>query len=196
MSQETSAHDVFPHIRIVMGMIIGLGVTRLLSGVARIIQHPDQYKLYLAHLAWVASALLMLVHFWWWEFGLYQIGHWTFGEYLFLISYAVVLFLLGAMLFPESMQGYISYEDYFYSKRGWFFGLLALAYVLDVIDTLLKGESHFAKFSLEYLIRTPILVGLCVIAILTVNRKFHAIFVLGALSYQVTWIWRLFNTIG
>ncbi len=27
-------------------MVVGLGVTRLLSGVARIVQHPSQYKLY------------------------------------------------------------------------------------------------------------------------------------------------------
>lgn len=46
-----SAHDVFPHIRIVMGMVIGLGVARLLSGVARIVQHPKQYPLYTVHLA-------------------------------------------------------------------------------------------------------------------------------------------------
>jgi hypothetical protein len=67
-TEIASAHDVFPHIRIVMGMVIGLGVTRLLSGVARIVQHPGQYRLYPVHLAWVASMLLLLVHFWWWEF--------------------------------------------------------------------------------------------------------------------------------
>jgi len=61
-----SAHDVFPHIRIVMGMVIGLAVTRLLSGVARIVQHPKQYRLYPVH--WLGGlVLLMLVHFWWWE---------------------------------------------------------------------------------------------------------------------------------
>lgn len=40
------AHDIFPHTRIVLGMVIGLGVTRLLSGLARIVQHPGQYRLY------------------------------------------------------------------------------------------------------------------------------------------------------
>ena len=54
-TEIVSAHDIFPHIRIVMGMVIGLGVTRLLSGVARIVQHPGQYRLYPVHLAWVAS---------------------------------------------------------------------------------------------------------------------------------------------
>lgn len=194
--QLPSAHDIFPHIRIVMGMVIGLGLTRLLSGVARIVQHPKQYQLYGVHLAWVALVLLMLVHFWWWEFGLYEIAEWTFGKYLFLIGYAVALFLLCAFLFPESMQDYRSYEDYFYSRRAWFFGLLATTYLLDIVDTLLKGEAHFARFGNEYLIRTPVMVGLCAVAILSRNRRFHMAFVAFALVYQFWWILRLFDTIA
>lgn len=191
-----SAHDVFPHIRIVMGMVIGLGVTRLLSGVARTVQHPTQYRLYPVHLAWVASVLLMLVHFWWWEFDLYRVENWTFGKYLFIIGYAIVLFLLCAFLFPDSMQDYRSYEDYFYARRGWFFGLLGATYLLDLVDTLLKGQAHFARFGVEYLIRTPVFVLLCVAAIYVRDRRYHTAFVALALVYQAWWIMRLFDTLS
>ena len=190
-----SAHDVFPHIRIVMGMVIGLGVARLLSGLARIVQHPKQYRLYSVHLAWVASVLLMLVHFWWWEFGLFQIDSWTFGKYLFVIGYAIVLFLLCALLFPDTMQDYRGYEDYFYARRAWFFGLLATTYLLDVVDTLLKGEPHFARFGHEYLIRTPVFVILCIAAACIRDRRYHVAFVAFTLIYQAWWIMRLFDTI-
>lgn len=193
--QVLSAHDIFPHIRIVMGMVIGLGLTRLLSGVARIVQHPAQYRLYAVHLAWVASVMLTLVHFWWWEFGLYQIQVWTFGTYAFIVSYAIVLFLLCALLFPDSMRDYESYEDYFYARRAWFFGLLAATFLLDVVDTLIKGEAHFARFAPEYLIRTPILVVLCVVAAVTATRRFHRVFVAAVLAYQLSWIFRLFDTL-
>ncbi|MBN9233057.1 MULTISPECIES: hypothetical protein [Phyllobacteriaceae] len=189
------AHDIFPHLRIVMGMVIGLGVTRLLSGVARIIQHPKLYRLYPVHLAWVASLLLMLVHFWWWQFSLYQIPDWTFGKYLFIIGYAITLYLMCALLFPDSMQDYAGYEDYFFTRRAWFFGLLGATYLLDVVDTLLKGEAHFARFGHEYLIRTPLFVILCGIAILTTNRRFHLALIVFTLIYQASWILRLFDTI-
>jgi hypothetical protein len=195
MEQTVSAHDVFPHVRIVMGMVIGLGVTRLLSGLARIVQHPSQYKLYSVHLAWVAATLLMLIHFWWWEFGLYRIGIWTFQTYLFVIVYAIVLFLLCALLFPDSMQGYSGYRDYFYSRRAWFFGLLATTWLLDIVDTLIKGEAHFARFASEYLIRTPVLFGLSVAAIFVSGHRFHLLFVTGLLVYQTIWILRLFDTL-
>jgi len=189
-----SAHEIYPHLRIVMGMVIGLGVTRLLSGVARIVQHPAQH-IYGVHLAWVASVLLALVHYWWWQFGLYQIEVWTFGVYLFVIGYAIVLFLLCALLFPDSMQGYGGYKDYFLARRAWFFGLLATTYLLDVVDTFIKGDAHFARFAHEYLIRTPLLVLLCAVAARSANQRFHVVFVAATLAYQLSWIFRLFDTL-
>ncbi len=34
LDTSPNVHDIFPHVRVVMGMVIGLGVTTLLSGVA------------------------------------------------------------------------------------------------------------------------------------------------------------------
>jgi hypothetical protein len=196
MEMPIPSADVFPHVRVVLGMVIGLGVTRLLSGVARIVQHPGQYPVSAVHLGWVALMLLTLVHFWWWQFGLFSITHWTFEIYFFVITYAIVLFLLCALLFPDSMQDYSGYEDFFFARRAWFFSSLGATYLLDVVDTLVKGEAHFARFGDEYLIRTPIFVALCIVAIWTSDRRFHRAFVALALVYQIVWILRLFQTIG
>ena len=87
--------------------------------------------------------LLTLIHFWWWEFGLFAVGQWTFGIYLFIVSYAILLFLLCALLFPDSMLDYTSYEDFFISRRAWFFGVLGATYLFDVVDTLHQGSGAF-----------------------------------------------------
>ncbi|MBN9335332.1 MAG: hypothetical protein J0I64_17860, partial [Devosia sp.] len=103
-STAGAVHELFPHIRVVLAIVIGLGVTRLLSGVAKILQHPKHYRLYPVHFAWACSVMLMLIHFWWWQFGLFKITDWSFGKYFFVFSYAVALFLLCVLLFPESME--------------------------------------------------------------------------------------------
>ncbi|WP_323031792.1 hypothetical protein [Brachymonas denitrificans] len=193
--QALLAHDVYPHIRIVMGMVIGLGVTRLLSGVARIVQHPEQQVLYPVHLAWVASVLLSLVHFWWWEFALFRIDIWTFGTYLFVISYAIVLFMQCALLFPDSLGEYADYKEFFLARRAWFFGLLATSSLFDVVDTLIKGKEHFERFAGEYMLRTPIMLLLCFVAARTSSQAFHVTFVAMALTYQLFWIFRLTDTL-
>lgn len=187
--------DIFLHIRVVVGIILGLGITRLLTGVAAFVQHPGRQKLYWVHLAWVFSLLLTLVHFWWWEFRLVGLDHWNFGIYIFVIAYAILLFLLCALLFPTDITEYAGYEDYFISRRRWFFGVFALTMIFDYVDTLLKGAAHYATYGVEYDIRVPAYLLLAIIAMITPNRWFHGAFVIASLIYQVSWILRLFYTL-
>lgn len=109
--------EIFQHVRIIMGMVVGLSVARLLNGLVRIIQHPGQTRVYPVHIGWVLTLLLMLMHFWWWEFWLVTLHSWTFEIYLFLIIYAIILFFLSAFLFPDSISDYTGYEDFFISRR-------------------------------------------------------------------------------
>jgi hypothetical protein len=60
--------DLYSHVRVLFSIILGLGVSHLLRGVARIMQHPKQYRVYWVHLAWAIFLFLYLIHFWWWEF--------------------------------------------------------------------------------------------------------------------------------
>ena len=61
---------VFLHIRVVMGIILGLSITTLLKGLAQIIEHPQRRGCSALHLCWVMWTLVSLVTFWWWEFRL------------------------------------------------------------------------------------------------------------------------------
>src|SRR5262245_55094767 len=70
-----------------MGIVLGLGITRLLTGTARFVQHPRRQRPYWLHLAWVLYMLVALTHFWWWEFWLYGVTVWTYEFYVFLIAY-------------------------------------------------------------------------------------------------------------
>jgi hypothetical protein len=38
--------DMYLHVPVLFSMILGLGVSRLLAGVAKIVQHPMEYKVY------------------------------------------------------------------------------------------------------------------------------------------------------
>lgn len=190
---EPDASELFPHVRIVMGMVVGLGITRLLMGYAGLIQHPLRAKLSLIHLLWGFSILVELVLFWWWEFELYGVNNWNFGLFAFLIGYSVTLFLLAALIFPDKIDDYEGYEDFFLKRRHWFFGIFGLTFVLDILDTVVKGEPYFDTLGIGYLIQVPIGVALCAIAIWTSDRRYHLGLVLIHLAYQFIWIVLLFN---
>ena len=184
--------ELFPHIRIVMGTVLGLGITRLLMGVAGLVQHPHRAGLSSIHLLWVGSILLELIHFWWWQFALFQLTGWHFGIFFFLIAYTIVLFLLATLLFPDPIHEYDGYEDFFMKRRGWFFGLFASTFIFDIIDSMLKDARYWEEFGLHYYIQVPVGLILCAFAIWTADRRFHIGAVLLHLAYQLSRITRLF----
>lgn len=189
-------HEVFLHVRVLIGVVLGLGLTRILSGIAALVQHPDRRALYAAHLVWVAALLVMIVHFWWWEFALERIVTWRFELFAFVLLYAFLFYLLASLLFPERMDDYTGYEDYFLSRRAWFFGLLIASFAADFLDTLIKGRAHLHELGYEYEARLAIGIILFAMAIWTRNRRFHLALPVLFLAYYVSWIARVYDVLG
>jgi cell division protein FtsW (lipid II flippase) len=136
---EKNKMDLYIHIRIVVSILVGFSLTHLLKGAARLVQHPGRERVYWVHLVWVWFMFFYLIIFWWWEFRLGQISSWTLPLYLFVIVYGVLLYLLCALLFPDDVREYNGFRDYFYSRRRWFFGVLASLWIVDFYDTFIKG---------------------------------------------------------
>ena len=185
--------EIFEYVSVLTSIIIGLGITHLLKGVAGLIQHPGREEVYGTHLVWVAYMLFSTVLWWWWQFGLDARPTWTLGIYLFVSAFALVFYLLCALLFPADMDDYEGFHDYFMSKKSWFLGLLALAYLLDLLDTLFKGRDHFQSLGIDYPIQAVVIVALCLIGSRTSSRRYHAAMasvVLASQLYQaVAYLW-------
>ena len=188
--------DLYLHVRVLIAIILGLSVTRLVSGVAALIQHPGRSPIWSVHLGWVAWALLNVVTFWWWEFRLSFVQHWTFTLYIFVCVYASMYYFLSALLFPQDLDEYQGFQDYFLSRRRWFFGFVALTEALDVVDTLIKGDGHLQSLGLEYLPRIGIFILLCAVAATTRNLRFHALFVIAAFVYELSFFARYYATLN
>jgi hypothetical protein len=188
--------DIFIHVRIIVGMVLGLSMSRLVTGLARFIQHPKRELIYPVHIGWVLFLLLTIIHFWWYEFALSTIRHWTFELYFFVILYAILFAMISSLLFPDRMDEYSGFEDYFQSRRQWFYGLLALTFLIDMADTALKGAEHFQSLGIEYPIKQTLLALLSISAIFISSKKYQIGFIVFALIYQATWILRLFDALN
>jgi hypothetical protein len=190
-----NAPDIFTHVRVLVGIVLGLGITRILAGVARFVQHPGHKRLYVPHLVWIAVILLDIIHFWWFELGLAVIHPWPFELFVFVLFYAFLFYLLAMLLIPDEIDEYASYEDYFLSRRAWFFGLLAATVPVDLIDTLVKGPAYFESLGVEYPIRLAVVLVLSGIAIWTKNRRYQLAFPAIYLLYLLAWILRLYRVL-
>ncbi len=179
--------QLYSHIRVVLGIILGLGLTTLLKGIASIIQHPGRYRWSWMHMGWVAWAIISIVTYWWWEFRLAEVPVWTFGSYLFIIAYGSLFFMLAALLFPEDIQEYGSYEGYLIRRRRWFFGLIALMSLVDLVDTGLKGAARWNALGLAYPAHLIVMLGIAGTGAMLGQARGQRILALGALAYQVAY---------
>ncbi len=191
--QVQLAHDAFFHVRVIIGLVAGLCITRLLTGLARFVQHPARPQLYPVHLGWVIFLLLAVMHFWWFEFGLGSIEVWTFELYIFVVGYASLFFFTSTLLFPDRMDEYAGFADYFHARQGWFYGLLAAIFLADILDTRLKGIEHWRTLGGGWLAVDAGLAILALFAMRIHDRRFHAVFVVLALALEA---WRILRQLS
>nr|WP_063571892.1 hypothetical protein [Luteibacter rhizovicinus] len=182
-----TADPIYAHIRVVLSIILGMGITTLLKGIASIIEHPRLFGWSWIHMSWVVWALISIMTFWWWEFRLTEVPVWTFGSYLFVLSYCALYFMMSTLLFPSDVREFGSYENYILERRGWFFGLIALLTVMDLVDTSLKGSARWHTLGAAYLAHTVIMLGVVIIGFTQKRRKVQLTLAVFALAYQAAY---------
>ena len=173
--------DQFEYVMVLVSIIVGLGIAHILLGIGGIIDRlsrkEDHLELSLAHASWLGFCFAWLVMFWWWEYRFSsRVADWTMGLYLFLIGYAVTLFLLQAVLVPRTWDGVTSLKEYFLERRAWFYSFLMAATILDQFDGYLKG-------GFDYLLDTGVInlafvaltIPIVIVGIITTKIRFHNI---------------------
>lgn len=187
----------FEYVMVLVSIIIGLGIAHILLGTGGIVDRltgRDEPKLRVsvAHAAWLAHVFLWLVLFWWWQFRLEVIWgeEWEIGVYLFLITYAVVLFFLAVLLVPRSWEGVTDLNDFFLRRRVWFYSTWILAVVLDFVDGWLKGGQGYVFGELGAPVLTYLGLALVVgaVGIRSRSLRYHAVTGVGllVLDYVIT----------
>ncbi|QIQ87333.1 hypothetical protein [Erythrobacter sp.] len=178
----------FSHVRVILGVVTSLAIARILNGLAGFAQNRRKNTPYLVHTLWAIFLLLLIAHFWWFEFALAQVGAWPFEAYAFLIFFASLHFFTAALLFPDQLEEGAPYEDYFFEHRGWFFGFLGALFLFDMVDTALKGADYFASLGALYPVRQVGYAIACAAAIRWDNRRFHLALVIGFILLEMAWI--------
>lgn len=187
---------LFLHIRVVMGIILGLSITTVLKGLAQIIEHPQRRGCSALHLGWVAWTLISLVTFWWWEFRLIEVHRWTFETYLFVIVYCATWFLLCALLFPDDLREYGSYGNYLMQRRRWIFSVMAALTLLDLVDTAIKGSSRWKLLGAAYPLHAVLMLAVAVLGWRLRSQRTQLRLVLATLAYQMGYFAVEYFTVG
>ncbi|MGA8276977.1 MAG: hypothetical protein WB784_02105 [Rhodanobacteraceae bacterium] len=94
----------FEYISVLLSIIIGLGITQLLSGIARLVR--DGRALWSAWWIMLIVATLLLAHFqvWWVSFGWRHVDQWTFYSYATFMILPMLLYVLAYLILPADLR--------------------------------------------------------------------------------------------
>lgn len=125
----------FEYLSVLVSIILGLALTQLLSGAARLIQIRRRVRPHATTLCWMLILFLVDTQIWWAAFERRDIVEWNFFLFLLYLVMPIVAFLLSYLVLPElGDEDEIDLATNFDGNRPWFFGLLALVPAASLVE--------------------------------------------------------------
>ena len=107
--------DRFSFVMVLLSIIVGLGVTELLTNVARQIQVRSKQKFYWVHSTLVALVFIALLQQWWESWDQRFVESWSFPILLMMIGAPVGLYVISHLLFPKDIED-TDFEEFYYDN--------------------------------------------------------------------------------
>ena len=133
----------FEYVSVLISIILGLGITLVLTGVAELIRRWSTLTHFWPYLIWIALVFVLHVHEWWVMYELKTISSWSLPVFLFVILYPILLFILANLLFPTkwSKKGMDLRSFYFLTYPKFFLCAMALISVAVLSDLMITERT-------------------------------------------------------
>jgi hypothetical protein len=127
----------FKWAAVVFGMLLGLGITRVLSSVAAAIRSRRTAGMDWVALSWAACVFATQLEQWWAFADFSQIvRQWTFLTFLVLISSPLLLYFTAALILPNhELKPGENHRELFQLHGRWALIFIALYYLLNLLET-------------------------------------------------------------
>src|SRR5688572_3602947 len=122
--------EAFNYLAVLISIILGLGITQLLTGFGRWVEQRAAYKVFAPAIIWAGVLLLIHIQTWWSMFGLRTLPAWTFTDFSVVLLQPIILYLLAILVLPGQNAATADLRTNYFSQRQWFFGLLLLLLVV------------------------------------------------------------------
>lgn len=133
--------DNFSYLSVLISIVLGLGITQLLSGFGRWVENRSTFPAYVPTIVWSGVLLLMHIQTWWTMYGLRLHTNWTFFQFFVVLLQPIVLFLLSSLVLPSTSSTVSDLKINYASQRRWFFTLLVVLLLVSVgRDAVLTGS--------------------------------------------------------
>jgi hypothetical protein len=162
------------YLSVLVSIVIGMGLSHLLSSVARLIIARNRVRVYWVSLLTAAVAFLAHVQFWWSTYDYDEAILGNFFSFLVFLLAPIFLYLMAVLVFPDFDDDLatVSMYDHYYSVRPWFFAAGTAAVVSNVVRNIaVQGSPLLTEdrpFEAAFLV-------LMLSGALIRNPRFHAV---------------------
>lgn len=161
----------FEYLSVLISIIIGLAITQLLSGAARLVQIRTRVRPHGTTLCWMVVLFLIDTQIWWAAFGMREVRHWNFFHFLFYLLLPILAFLLSYLVLPElGDEDDIDLAANFAGNRPWFFGLMAAIPAISLVNEYFNLE--YIRWNADSGFRI-LLFAVALVAGFVRNMRFH-----------------------
>jgi len=185
--------DDFSHLSVLISIVLGLGITNLLTGLARVVQMRGRVKIFWPAIVWVFTLLLIHIQTWWSMFGLRGVETWTFFAFATQLMQPILLFFLSALVLPDfDRDEALDLRANYFAQTRWFFGMFCAVLFVSLLRNYsvsghLQDEADLA-FHLVFFVG-------CVGGAIFTSESYHKVVALLSAGVYVLYIALLFTTL-
>lgn len=182
--------EVFSHLSVLISIILGLGLSHLLSRVGELFQaraaHGQRVKVYWVQMTWVVIVFLAHVQLWWALFlWTERLKSASFFDFLLVLLGPVTLFLASRIVLPDLEDTpTVDLKEYFHAIRPWFFTVLALYPIVAALTEVAVDDWTLRPSRLMQVVLSALLFPGAFIR----SERFHSTLVLVVLAMTVIFI--------
>src|SRR5687767_8565308 len=103
----------FEYVIVLISIILGLGITTILTGVAELMKHTRPVSLYTPYIIWILLVFVLHIQEWWVSYQLKSVNIWELQFFLLIILYPINLYILAHLLFPGTLSTEFSSKDFY-----------------------------------------------------------------------------------
>lgn len=162
---------LFEFLMVLVSVVIGLGLTEILSGAANLLRARASVRFHWFHVLFQLGVFFALLQQWWEFWDMEGMGEISYFAVLAILGPPVFLFLIANLLYPSSSEG-SDLEEYYYQQAPLLWGLVIAGTVVGTfLQPLIFGEPVFHPANLSGI---PMIV-ICVILAISKKRRVHAV---------------------
>lgn len=161
---------LFEFLMVLVSVVIGLGLTELLTGWANLLRARKTVRFYWIHTLFQVGIFFALLQQWWEFWDMEGVGTISFLAVLIILAPPIVLFLIAHLLFPTTAEG-ADLKDYYFNQSTLLWGLVIAGTVVGTfLPPLIFG---YPVFHLANISGIP-MIGLCLVLAVSKNPRVHA----------------------